>query len=556
MRLDWLNKGMNKKIIVKHYLFFALFGTAMCVGGCGGGKSSPAQAFVPPVTSNGGLPTWKAGEFQDESLFKDVCAAPRTGIDPQTNSPYRDKKGTITHENFWLRSWSNRTYLWYNEITDRNPSGFSDRLAYFDVLRTTRTTASGNPVDKFHFSRSTEEYQQSVSSGASVGYGVRFRLIRSAPPREILVAYTEPNSPAENAGLKRGDRILEIDGENAVNGANVNVLNRGLFPETEGERHEFVVQGAGGATTTVTMDSGVVTSAPVRVSKVIERPSGAKVAYVLFNSFGSSISEKALYDAFTSLQNQNVSDLVLDLRYNGGGFLDISSELGYMIAGQAATNGRIYETLVFNDKHRTTNPVTGATITPTPFHSTGQGFSVANGTPLPSLKLPRVFVLSTASTCSASESLVNSLRGINVEVVLIGTTTCGKPYGFYGTDNCGETYFTIQFRGENDKKFGDYSDGFSPYQGGVTVGEPVPGCSIDDDFSKPLGDETEGLLSAALSYAESGSCPGVTTAKTDKVWGEKQSGDEPLSLLNDPYLKSRLLFESSRILNNPNAPSE
>ena len=74
-------------------------------------------------------------------------------------------------------------------------------------------------------------------------------------------------------------------------------------------------------------------------------------------------------------------------------------------------------------------------IAPEPFFTTAQGFSVARGTALPTLNLSRVFVLTGRNTCSASESVINSLRGVNVEVIQIGSTTCGKPYGFYPQDN-------------------------------------------------------------------------------------------------------------------------
>jgi hypothetical protein len=73
-----------------------------------------------------------------------------------------------------------------------------------------------------------------------------------------------------------------------------------------------------------------------------------------------------------------------------------------------------------------------------------------------------VFVLTSADTCSASESIVNGLRGAGVTVHLVGSTTCGKPYGFYPQDNCGTTYFAIQFQGVNFLGFGDYADGFTP----------------------------------------------------------------------------------------------
>ena len=80
-------------------------------------------------------------------------------------------------------------------------------------------------------------------------------------------------------------------------------------------------------------------------------------------------------------------------------------------------------------------------------------------------------------------------------MIQIGSTTCGKPYGFYDFDNCGTTYFSIQFRGVNAKNFGDYTDGFSPQNStGSARVRCIPGCSVADDFSHALGDPNEGRL--------------------------------------------------------------
>ena len=104
---------------------------------------------------------------------------------------------------------------------------------------------------------------------------------------------------------------------------------------------------------------------------------------------------------------------------------------------------------------------------------------------------------------------MNGLRGAGVEVIQIGSTTCGKPYGFYPTDNCGTTYFTIQFKGANEAGFGDYADGFSPANASGP-GEDIPGCSVADDFTRQLGDPTEGRLAAALAYRDGGGCPAAS----------------------------------------------
>jgi len=95
-----------------------------------------------------------------------------------------------------------------------------------------------------------------------------------------------------------------------------------------------------------------------------------------------------------------------------------------------------------------------------------------------------------------------------VNVIQIGSTTCGKPYGFYPADNCGTTYFAIQFKGVNQLGFGDYPDGFSPANTQSPPGVSVPGCSVADDLQHALGDPNEARLAAALGYASSpGACP-------------------------------------------------
>jgi hypothetical protein len=186
-----------------------------------------------------------------------------------------------------------------------------------------------------------------------------------------------------------------------------------------------------------------------------------------------------------------------------------------MIAGPGQTAGKTFEEIQFNDKHRVTDPVTGQSLAPTPFYSTTLGFSLPQNQALPTLNLSRVFVLTGPGTCSASEAVMNGLRGAGVQIIQIGATTCGKPYGFYPTDNCGTTYFTIQFRGVNESNFGDYSDGFVP--SAVDDGlSNILGCGVADDYTKLLGDPEENRLEVALAYqagqicaAPAASAPGV-----------------------------------------------
>lgn len=487
----------------------------MLLASCGGGGGS--SGGDPAGTGSGAPPntTWIQGHFSPESNFAALCVAPRTGTDPVTQQPYPDKQGSLLDELNWLRSWTNDLYLWFGEVVDQNPANFSSDASYFAVLKTTATTASGAPKDKFHFTYPTATWESLSQTGVDVGYGADFDIIAGTPPRDVVVAYTEPGSPAAvaPASLTRGAEILTIDGVDLVNAddqASVNTLNAGLAPQTVGESHVFSILDPGASTPrTVTLAAINVTSTPVQDVHTIITADGGLVGYMLFNDHIAT-AEEELVTAFSQLKSAGVTDLVLDIRYNGGGYLDIASEVAYMIAGAAPTTGQTFDLQQFNSKYPTADPVTGQTITPVGFHSTTQGYSTTAGLALPTLNLPRVFVLTTASTCSASEAIINSLQGVNVQIIQIGSTTCGKPYGFYPQDNCGTTYFSIEFQGVNAKGFGDYPDGFTPQNTVGTQGIPVPGCSVADDFTHALGDSSEGLLSSALGYRLTSACPAPT----------------------------------------------
>ncbi|HWX35372.1 MAG TPA: S41 family peptidase [Steroidobacteraceae bacterium] len=488
----------------------ALLPSVALLHACGGGGGGGSTLTGGGSTTSG----WVQGQYLPESRFAALCASPRTGIDPKTGMAYPDRQGTALDEKNWLRSWTNDLYLWFSEVADQDPAGFATDMAYFNVLKTTATTASGKPKDRFHFTYATATWEALSQSGMEPGYGANFVIISGTPPRDVVISYTQPGSPAASApaNLARGAQILTIDGVDLVNASDqtsINTLNAGLSPQTVGESHTFSIRDAGAATPrTVTLVSADITETPVQNVRTIPTAAGDVVGYMLFNDHIAT-AEAELVAAFSQMKSAGVHDLILDIRYNGGGYLDIASEVAYMIAGPAPTAGQTFELDQFNSKYPTMNPVTQSALTPLGFHATTQGFSpsLAAGQALPTLNLPRVFVLTTASTCSASEAIINSLRGVHVEVIQIGTTTCGKPYAFYPADNCAVTYFSIEFQGVNAQNFGNYPDGFTPQNTIATQGVLVPGCSVADDFTHALGDPAEGLLASALSYRANGVCP-------------------------------------------------
>ena len=502
----------------------ALAGAALlALGACGGGGGGSSSNGVDP---NSGLPA--------SSTLAEHCAAPRgANVLDENGQPYGDVPGTLSDEKAWVRSWIDETYLWYQDVrnlstTTLDASRYADPVAYFNALKTPLFTASGKAKDPFHFIYDTPTWVALSRSGQSVGYGFDIALLSATPPRKAVVAFTDPGTPAAAANITRGAEILTVDGVDLVNDptqAGVNALNAGLFPDAAGS-HVFTIRDLGAASTrSVTLVAGTQTSAPVQNVKTLPAPND-KVGYILFNDHIAT-SEPQLIAAISQLQTAGVTDLVLDIRYNGGGYLDIASELAYMIAGPTPTTGKVFEKLTFNDK----NPfgLSDAQRT-TPFHAASLGFApgTSSGQPLPFLGLSRVFVLTGSGTCSASEAIMNGLRGVGVTVNQIGTTTCGKPYGFYPQDNCGTTFFSIQFKGVNQLGFGDYADGF------------VPTCAVSDDFNHALGDPAEARLAMALGFRQSGACVPASSSGTAKIQSARSAGE----LAPEPILVRSALREN------------
>ncbi|MDM0055267.1 S41 family peptidase [Variovorax fucosicus] len=498
---------------------------------CGGGGGGGGGGFLPIASAPAVAPaTADAEVIVASSTVAGLCAAPRFGVDPDTGAAFPDRPGSLADEKRWLRGWINETYLWYAEVpTGLQPAAYATPIAYFAALKTPAVTASGRAKDRFHFTYDTAVYRALSQSGVSAGYGMEIAFLSSTVPRDLRVAYVEPGAAAAVAGIGRGVKLLEVDGVDVVSGTDTARLNAGLTPAKAGEQHGFKLGLPDGSTRSVTLTSANVTSTPVQNVKTIDTASG-RVGYLQFNDHNEP-AEAQLISAVNQFKTAGIADLVLDMRYNGGGLLAVASELAFMVATPAATQGRIFERLLFNDKNPFgLNPALGAV----PFYGTTRGYSTTAGQALPQLGLSRVTVLTGPDTCSASESVVNSLRGVGVAVNLVGGATCGKPYGFYPQDNCGTTYFAIQFQGVNAQGFGDYGDGFAPT------------CAVADDFGHALGDPAEARLAAALSLRSGGACPAAGNTKTAIAGAAKTDvGDGPY-LRRSPARENRVLDAPSR----------
>jgi carboxyl-terminal processing protease len=477
-----------------------LFCLVTLVGCGGGGGSSNSNSIVP------------------EAQVAQQCAPDNTY---RADASSATTTGSLTTEKTWIRSYFDAAYLWYDQVPSVDPAATAysgsmvlrDSLGvplplsnYFHALKTTAVTESGARRDRFSFAYPTYDWNQLSQSGITAGYGIEWvRIASNTLPRSWRVAIVQPNSPAAIAGIRRGDSLLTVDGVDFINGNTttiIDTLNAGLFPSA-GTSHTLGFSRSGGADVTAAMTASTsVTIDPVPVATVLT-DGALKVGYLHFTDHLAS-SETKLIAAINNFKTQGVTDLVLDLRYNGGGYLYLSSEMAYMIAGASRTSGKVFEKLTYNGKRTSDNA-----RTPTPFYNTScnldANYICSNQQSLPTLNLPRVFVIAKGDTCSASESIINSLKGIDVEVILIGGTTCGKPYGFTAHDNCGVSYFPIEFKGANHKGFGDYADGFTPVTAN-TSNTNLPGCPTTDDLDHALGDTSERMLATALQRLNAGTC--------------------------------------------------
>jgi hypothetical protein len=238
-------------------------------------------------------------------------------------------------------------------------------------------------------------------------------------------------------------------------------------------------------------------SGAVPVVKMVTSPAGRRSGYIQFNDHAEGAQDD-LISAFRQLRDAQAQDLVLDMRYNSGGYLYITLAAASMVSGPNS-EGLVFEQLRYNARRSAESASSFLTFSS---HLQFAETQYPRGTPLPQLGLSRLYVLSSDQTCSSSESLVNGLRGIDVEVVLVGRTTCGKPFGFHRKDNCGFAYFPIEFQGSNAKGFGDYTAGFKPT------------CTVTDDPDTPAGSDTDPLLGAALAHMDTGSCvPDTSTSR-------------------------------------------
>ena len=332
--------------------------------------------------------------------------------------------------------------------------------------------ANGNPIDLFSSVGSAEADQQFFGEGRFEGFGFSWRFV-GPNLDEFRLSRVFADSPAANGGLERGQRILGLDGRTiaeieAAEGVGA-VFSANDTLTFDVERVDTTV-----FSTTITKD--IVTIDPIPQWRLVDMGPGVPPAGYLELTTFISTADAEFDTAFAAFRAAGVTDLILDLRYNGGGLVSTAELLADYLGGAVAEN-LVFSRTEFNEDRAAAND--SLTI-----------FTRL----LDSLNLSRLVVIATRSTASASELVTNGMIPY-AEVAIVGDNTFGKPVGQIGLLFCDKILRPTAFRLAN-------ADGDGDYFGGLPVD-----CPATDDLTVPVGDPLDPNMIAAMEYLSTGTCP-------------------------------------------------
>jgi len=387
----------------------------------------------------------------------------------------------------------NATYLYKDEVPNLANDRFSSNQEYGNYLNNYDVPESlfesliyDRPTtDRFSFIVDDYiEFEQSLG-GTNLSNGLRYYFNGSI----LAIRQVIPTSPADVAGLTRGQYIIQIDGTD-INGTNVNDLlspdtytlhfadlNDNGTPETSDDF--FTANGQ-----TQTLTKTVFTENPVHKTSIID-VDGEKLGYILYNRFNQEFNTQ-LNAAFGEFKNANIKHLVIDLRYNPGGSVNTASLLGSMVTGQFT--GQVFSKLIWNSELQELN-------------DTYNFVNSFDGNAINSLNLDKVYVLTTSSSASASELLINSLKQY-ITVIQVGDFTVGKTQASL-------TVYDSPHLFDKENINPNHTYAMQPLvANSINVNDqPVPGTGLTPDIDVlesfynlgSLGDVNEPLLSRAIA---------------------------------------------------------
>ncbi|MFW6222659.1 MAG: S41 family peptidase [Bacteroidota bacterium] len=363
-------------------------------------------------------------------------------------------------------------YYWYNHVPDLNPDHYKDPFGLMNAC-------VYHDVDRWSSVMYYDEYEQYFKAGQSEGYGAKFFL---GGDGHIYVGYLYEDSPFYGFGIRRGWRLKSINEQEVTSSNFTDLINQASIQVT--------FSGVSGNDTTFSTDAKAVDMNTVLFHKVINN-GGKKIGYLVLESFIDKTDDE-LDQVFALFGEENIDELILDLRYNGGGNLDEAIYLASSLAPDI-TQGEPFVKIQFNSKNSDLNEVEQ-------FISSGHD-----------LGLERIVVIASSSTASASEMIINGMKPY-MDVTIIGDSTHGKPVGMNIIPYEEYAFVPVTFKYVNADNKGDFYEG-------------IPAnYYTDDEFYKTWGDSTENSLQAALEFIETGQ---VSSQKASKIMLRKNLTPTP-----------------------------
>jgi carboxyl-terminal processing protease len=323
-----------------------------------------------------------------------------------------------------------------------------------------------DPVDRYSFAYNQTDWDN-LSNGVASDFGMTVFFLVDG---DLRVAAVESQSPSGLAGVRRGWKITKINGNSDITLANADFLTQNIY---ESATTTFTFQKPDNSTVDLTLNATTYQQNPIYLDTVYT-VGAKKVGYLVFTSLlgDTTAVYNGFQDVFTNFVNQNITDLVIDLRYNGGGYVSMQQKLADYIIKSSA-NGNTMMTQKWNDNYSDYN-------------------ETAKFVKQGSLNISNLYFLVGGNTASASELLVNNMKPY-MNVKLVGRATYGKPVGFVPIPVGNYYIFPISFRSTNSNGEGNYFDGIQP------------DFVVTDGIDKDFGDITEARLAAALNYINTGS---------------------------------------------------
>lgn len=456
------------------------------------------------------LPLFLLGIFFTSCSKDDV----QEEVDPGTDPEVRD----LTVDFFIHRAMAD-WYLYEAEVPElqegffKNTQEKKDFFAGFDTPEETYDNVQASH-DRFSFMWDDyTELEKMLYSGIEKTTGMIYAWGGIGDGNDVFVItrYVLPNSSADQAGIKRGDIFMEVDGQQLTKSNYRDLLSQNSLTASYAE---ITNDGIALTGKTVNLTGAELAENPVHIAKVIEHE-GLKVGYLMYNGFTSDFDPQ-LNEAFGYFKSQGIDELVIDLRYNGGGSVETASDLASMITG--GFQGELLAEMIMNEKWKAIYKKEAPEYVNFRFNN-----KIHTGEEINSLNLGKVYVIATFGSASASELLINGLDPY-IDVVHIGDNTAGKYQSsrtLYDSDH-------MMFAKQNVNPSHKYaiqpliskianSEGRSDYDEGLT-----PDIKAAEGLNYlPLGDPEEPMLKVALNAISGVAQGGETTAANKQMLNDR-----------------------------------